>query len=137
MAKIGPSETVPKRIRKQNHSLLLLRWQRGRGCQLLRVFAEELLRHRDNLRRPRSANAPRRGQGELSLPRRLWAHFRPGDVLLTECLLSTWTFKRCGFEFVSHLNKAKLQADFRRGKRLGNDDHHVRWPEPRKPRSID
>jgi hypothetical protein len=82
-----------------------------------------------------------KGQGELSLLRRLWDLFRPGDVLLTDCLLSTWTemvmLKGRGVDSVSRLNKATRKADFRRGKRLGKDDHIVRWLKPRKPRSID
>ena len=82
-----------------------------------------------------------KGQGELSLLRKLWDLFRPGDVLLTDCLLSTWTemvmLKGRGVDSVSRLNKATRKADFRRGKRLGKDDHIVHWPKPRKPRSID
>ena len=32
-----------------------------------------------------------KGQGEISLLRRMWDLLRPGDVLLTDSLLSTWT----------------------------------------------
>ena len=32
-----------------------------------------------------------------------------------------------GFELVSRLNKAHRSADFRRGVRLGKDDHIVCW----------
>jgi hypothetical protein len=32
---------------------------------------------------------------------------------------------------------SKRRADFRRGKRLGKDDHIVKWFKPTKPRSID
>ena len=45
--------------------------------------------------------------------------------------------KQRGVDSVSRLNKATRKADFRRGKRLGKDDHIVHWPKPRKPRSID
>jgi hypothetical protein len=62
-------------------------------------------------------------------------------VLLTDCLLSTWTdllmLKQRGVDSVTRLNKATRKADFRRGKRLGKDDHIVQWPKPTKPRSID
>ena len=82
-----------------------------------------------------------KGQGELSLLRRLWDLFRPGDVVLTDCLMCAWTelvmLKQRGVESVTRLNKATRKADFRRGKRLDKDDHIVRWPKPRKPRSID
>jgi hypothetical protein len=82
-----------------------------------------------------------KGQGELSLLRKMWDLFRPGDVVLTDCLMCSWTelvmLKQRGVDSVTRLNKATRIADFRRGKRLGKDDHIVRWPKPPKPRSID
>jgi hypothetical protein len=42
-----------------------------------------------------------------------------------------------GVELVSRLNKAHRQADFRRGRRLGADDHIVRWAKPTSIRSLD
>lgn len=78
----------------------------------------------------------------MSLLRELWNVLSHGDVLLTDCLLSTWTemvlLKQSGIDCVSRLNKANRSADFRRGKRLGKGDHIVRWPKPgRKPHTID
>ena len=35
-----------------------------------------------------------------------------------------------GIPLVTQLNKALRKADFRKGKRLGKDDHLVRWPKP-------
>lgn len=82
-----------------------------------------------------------KGQGELSLLRKLWGLFHTGDVVLTDCLMCTWTelvmLKQRGVDSVSRMNKARRKADFRRGRRLGKDDHIVRWPKPQKPRSID
>ena len=82
-----------------------------------------------------------KGQGEVSLLRQLWDILSPGDVLLTDCLLSNWTtvvmLKRRGVETVSRLNKAVRGADFRRGIRLGKDDHLVRWSKPTSIRSVD
>ena len=82
-----------------------------------------------------------KGQGELSLLRRLWDLFRPDDVVLTDCLMCSWTelvmLKQRGVDSVTRLNRARRKADFRRGKRLSKDDHIVRWPKPPKPRSID
>jgi hypothetical protein len=82
-----------------------------------------------------------KGQGEVSLLRQMWDLFRIGDVLLTDCLLSAWVdlvmLKQRGVDSVTRLNKARRTADFRRGKRLGKDDHIVQWPKPMKPRSID
>jgi hypothetical protein len=80
-----------------------------------------------------------KGQGELSLLRTLWDLFLPGDVLLADRLMCSWTemamLKGRGVDTVTRL--AKRRADFRRGQRLGKDDHVVRWDKPRKPRSID
>jgi hypothetical protein len=82
-----------------------------------------------------------KGQGEVSLLRRLWNVLHPGDVLLTDCLLANWTnlvlLQERGVELVSRLNKANRKADFRRGKRLGHDDHIVRWLKPTSIRSLD
>jgi hypothetical protein len=82
-----------------------------------------------------------KGQGEVSLLRSLWGILRRGDVLLTDCLLANWTniwlLHQRGVELVSRLNKANRKADFRRGRRLGDDDHIVRWSKPSSIRSLD
>ena len=82
-----------------------------------------------------------KGQGEVSLLRRMWDILSPGDVLLADSLISNWTnivmLKQRGLELVSRLNKAHRKADFRKGIRLGKDDHIVRWPKPSSIRSVD
>jgi hypothetical protein len=82
-----------------------------------------------------------KGQGEVSLLRRMWDILRPGDVLLADSLMSNWTsiamLKERGFELVSRLNKAHRKADFRKGRHLGKDDHIVRWRKPTSIRSVD
>ena len=82
-----------------------------------------------------------KGQGEVSLLRRMWDILCPGDILLADSLLSNWTgivmLRQRGLELVSRLNKAHRTADFRKGKRLGKDDHLVRWRKPTSIRSID
>src|SRR5262249_20411351 len=81
-----------------------------------------------------------KGQGEVSLLRKLWDMLRPGDVLLTDCLMVNFTnivmLQQRGVELVGRLNKAVRSADFRRGIRLGNDDHLVRWYKPTSIRSL-
>ncbi|HEY7117823.1 MAG TPA: transposase, partial [Tepidisphaeraceae bacterium] len=42
-----------------------------------------------------------------------------------------------GVELVSRLNKAHRRTDFRRGRRLGDCDHVVRWAKPTSIRSLD
>jgi hypothetical protein len=82
-----------------------------------------------------------KGQGEVSLLRRLWGALAPGDVLLADRLTANWAtiqmLQGRGVEVVSRLNKAHRSADFRRGRRLGPGDHVVRWPKPTSIRSLD
>jgi hypothetical protein len=82
-----------------------------------------------------------KGQGEVSLLRQLWDVLRPGDVLLTDALMANWAnivmLKERGLELVGRLNKAHRTADFRRGKRLGPQDHIVPWRKPTSIRSLD
>jgi hypothetical protein len=81
-----------------------------------------------------------KGQGEVSLLRRLWDVLRPGDVLLGDRLMSGWVnmhlLKERGVDTVSRLS-AHRRADFRKGTRLGKDDHLVRWGKPNSIRSVD
>src|SRR5437879_8510354 len=55
-----------------------------------------------------------KGQGEVSLLRRLWDCLRPGDILLTDALLANWAnlvlLKERGLEFVGRLNKADRKS---------------------------
>ena len=60
--------------------------------------------------------------------------------MLADRLMCTWTemvmLKQRGVDCVCRLTSHR-KADFRRGKRLGKDDHIVKWLKPTKPRSID
>jgi hypothetical protein len=57
-----------------------------------------------------------KGQGEVSLLRRLWDILRPGDILLTDALMANWTnmvvLQERGMELVGRLKKAHRAADF-------------------------
>ena len=81
-----------------------------------------------------------KGQGEVSLLRRLWDVLRPGDVLLGDRLMSGWVgmhlLRERGVDTVSRLS-AHRRADFRAGTRLGTEDHLVRWKKPTSIRSVD
>ena len=74
-----------------------------------------------------------KGQGESSLLRTMWDIFRPGDVVLTDSLMCTWTeilmLKQRGVDFVAQLHVTRT-VDFRRGERLGKHDHIVQWSKP-------
>ena len=75
-----------------------------------------------------------KGQGEVTLFRQLWDLFGPGDVVLTDALMCNWrnlcSLQQRQVDMVTRLNKALRKADFRRGKRLGKNDHLVRWGKP-------
>ena len=81
-----------------------------------------------------------KGQGEVSLLRRMWDALRPGDVLLGDRLMSGWVgmhlLKQRGVDTVSRLSTHR-RADFRQGRRLGRDDHLVQWKKPTSIRSVD
>lgn len=81
-----------------------------------------------------------KGQSELGMLRTLWNLFHQGDVMLADRLMCTWTemvmLKQRGVDCVCRLTSHRT-ANFHRGKRLGKDDHIVKWPKPTKPRSID
>ncbi len=81
-----------------------------------------------------------KGQSELGMLRTLWNIFLPGDIMLADRLMCSWTemvmLKQRGVDCVCRFTSHRT-ADFRRGKRLGKDDHIVKWLKPTKPRSID
>jgi DDE family transposase len=82
-----------------------------------------------------------KGQGEVSLLRRIWGVLAPGAVVLADRLTANWAtihmLQERGLHLVSRLNKAHRRADFRRGRRLGPGDHVVRWAKPTSIRSLD
>jgi hypothetical protein len=81
-----------------------------------------------------------KGQGEVSLLRRLLDALRPGDILLGDRLMCNWLgihlLGQRGVDSVCRLS-AHRTADFRKGKRLGKDDHLVEWKKPTSIRSVD
>ena len=81
-----------------------------------------------------------KGQGEVSLLRRLWDVLRPGDVLLGDRPMSGWVgmhlLKERGVDTVSRLS-AHRRADLLKGTRLGKDDHLMVWKKPTSMRSVD
>jgi hypothetical protein len=70
---------------------------------------------------------------ELALLRMVIAQFQPGDIVLADRLFcSYWVIAALqarGVDVVMRLHQAR-KADFRRGRRLGPEDHIVIWPKP-------
>lgn len=81
-----------------------------------------------------------KGQSELGMLRTLWNVFHPGDVLLADRLMCSWTemvmLKQRGVDCVCRLTSHRT-ANFRRGKRLAEGDHIVKWLKPTWIRSVD
>ena len=75
--------------------------------------------------------------GENSMLRTLHGSFAAGDVVLADRYFSGWfdlaLLQGRGVDVV--IRKHQLRAtDFRTGRRLGHDDHVVRWAKPARPR---
>jgi len=78
--------------------------------------------------------------GENALYRRLWDEYRRGDVSLGDRGFSSYfdiaLLQRRGVDSVCRLHQARL-SDYRRGRRLGREDHIVIWPKPARPDWMD
>jgi hypothetical protein len=85
-----------------------------------------------------AAMGPYRGKetGELGLLRQISGALRPGDIALADRLFcSYWVIadsQARGVDVVFRLHQMR-KTDFRRGRRLGPDDHIVTWPKAQRP----
>jgi hypothetical protein len=72
---------------------------------------------------------------ELALLRSIIGQFQPGDIALADRFFcSYWliaALKTRGVDVVVRLHQRRT-ADFRRGRKLGREDHIVTWPKPKK-----
>lgn len=78
-----------------------------------------------------------KGTGEQTLLRGLLPLLVPGDILLADALLATWwviaDIQGRGGDVVMAQQGRRI-TDFAQGRRLGQNDHVVDWPRPRRPR---
>lgn len=78
--------------------------------------------------------------GEVSMLRTLHPSLEPDDILLTDRLYCTYfdlaLLHERGVDVVTRLHQLR-PADFRRGQRLGRDDHVVIWSKPCRPDWMD
>ncbi len=74
--------------------------------------------------------------GETALLRQLLGHLEVGDVLLGDAIFSDyWTMALVsarGVDLVSR-QEGHRRVDYRRGRRLGRQDHVAAWDRPRRP----
>lgn len=81
-----------------------------------------------------------KGNSELGMLRKLWEVLRPGDIMLADRYMCAWyeiyLLQQRGIDTVTRVHHCR-RVDFRRGKRLGKDDHIVEWHRPGRIRSID
>jgi hypothetical protein len=78
--------------------------------------------------------------GENALFRGTWEGLSAGDVSLGDRYYGSYLdialLKRRGVDSVCRLHQRRV-ADFRRGRRLGREDHIVTWPKPDRPEWMD
>ncbi len=78
--------------------------------------------------------------GEPALFRELFERLNPGDIVLGDRYYCSYfmiaMLMELGVDFVVRLHQRRT-ADFRRGRRLGKDDHLVTWKRPVKPSWMD
>jgi hypothetical protein len=78
--------------------------------------------------------------GETALFHTLLGNLEAGDLLLADRYYSSYWevafVRQRGAAMVCRLHQRR-RADFRRGRRLGADDHVVRWPKPARPDWMD
>ena len=80
-----------------------------------------------------------KGTGEQTLLGNLLDHLNAGDILLADALLATWWIIEGAIgrgADVVMAQHGKRITDFRRGRRLGKNDHIVQWPRPPKPKAM-
>jgi hypothetical protein len=82
------------------------------------------------------AIGPCRGKhtGEQSLFRQTWDALRPGDIVLGDCLYDAYRdivqLKARGIDCLFGKKQSRV-CDFRKGRKLGKDDHIVVWKKPK------
>lgn len=78
-----------------------------------------------------------KGTGEQTLLRGLLPLIVKGDILLADALLATWwivaEIQRQGGDVVM-VQQGRRLTDFAQGRRLGQNDHVVEWPLPKRPK---
>jgi hypothetical protein len=85
-----------------------------------------------------AAMGPYQGKqsSELGLYRQICGQLQPGDIALADRFFCNYWLiadsQRRGVDVVLRLHQTR-KADFRRGRRLGPDDHIVTWPKSQRP----
>lgn len=78
--------------------------------------------------------------GETALLRQLFGRLKPNDLIVADRYDGGWftiaLLQELGVEVVTRLHQHR-EVDFRRGRRLGADDHLVEWPKPQRPDWLD
>jgi hypothetical protein len=81
-----------------------------------------------------------KGTGETALFRSLHDCLGPGDVVLSDRYFCSYfevaLLRELGVDAVMRLHQRR-PVDFRRGRRLGKDDHVVVWAKPKRPEWMD
>ena len=74
--------------------------------------------------------------GETALLRQLWERLEAGEILLGDCVFASFFgilgLTKHGVDGLFRMHQAR-KYDFRRGRRLGVEDHVVVWTKPARP----
>jgi hypothetical protein len=74
--------------------------------------------------------------GEMAVFRQQQRHVQRGDVVLADCYYSSyWTLAGVQGQGIDYVGRQhhRRQTDFRRGQRVGREDHVVEWRKPGRP----
>lgn len=113
--------------------------QKGLGFPIARVVV--LLSLATGMLKDMAAG-PQAGKetGETALLRQLLDRFERGDILLADRYYCSYfmiaLLMALGIDFVTRVHQLRT-VDFRRGRRLGQGDHIVRWKLPDRPKWMD
>lgn len=135
----GTMVSMPDTAANQKEYPQSKRQRPGVGFPLMRVVVVFTLAVGTVLDAAMSASKGKRS-GERSLFRRLFDCLEAADVVLADRGFCSYLDIAClgerGIDVVLRLHQGK-RADFRRGQRLGKNDHVVTWRKPRKPEWLD
>jgi putative transposase len=135
----GSTLTMPDTPENQEAYPQLSSQEEGAGSPILRMVVLLSLATASLLD---MAVAPYEGKetGETALLRKLLANRIPGEILLADrYYCSYWLVALAqahGLDVVFRLHQRR-HYDFRRGQRLGEDDHVVTWHKPQRPKWMD
>jgi putative transposase len=132
----GTTVSMPDTAANQKAYPQIRRQKRGVGFPIMRIVVIFSLAVGTVLE---AAYSPYRGKetGETALLRSLLYNLKPGDLLLGDRFYANYWIialaQALSIDVVFRQHQLR-KVDFRRGRRLGKDDHLITWEKPQRPR---